>query len=104
MSLPVTISPVEDFTLGRVKYAGKETVPNIVLLGSNENFLGNFGYELDLGRALNDMVTKDTMTRLGHSSGGGRLQDARCEYSGCPRESSLESDPATRSPELHLAH
>ncbi len=54
MSLPVTISPVEDFTLGRVKYAGKETVPNIVLLGSNENFLGNFGYELDLGRFLTD--------------------------------------------------
>ena len=54
MDLPVTISPLEDFTLGRVKYAGRETTPNIVLLGSDENFLENFGYELDQGRMITE--------------------------------------------------
>lgn len=54
MDLPVTISPLEDFTLGEVRYAGRETVPNIVLLGSDENFPENFGYELDQGRFLTE--------------------------------------------------
>ncbi|NND70641.1 MAG: FtsX-like permease family protein [Rhodothermales bacterium] len=54
MNLPVTISPLEDFTLGRVKYAGRETTPNIVLLGGDENFPDNFGYELDQGRMITE--------------------------------------------------
>ena len=52
MTQPVTVSPLDDFSLGRVKYSDRETEPNIVLWGTNEFFLGNFSYELDQGRFL----------------------------------------------------
>ena len=50
--LPVTVSPIEDFALSKVRFEGEETEPNIILLGTDEDFLGNFSYELDQGRFL----------------------------------------------------
>ncbi|MBT8401535.1 MAG: ABC transporter permease, partial [Rhodothermia bacterium] len=51
-ALPVTVSPIEDFALAKVRYGEEETEPNIILLGTDEDFLGNFSYELDQGRFL----------------------------------------------------
>ncbi len=50
MTIPVTISPIEDFYLGAVRYGEEETEPNVVLLATDENMLGNFSYEIDIGR------------------------------------------------------
>ncbi len=52
METPVIVSIVEDFKLGAVRYGEKDTEPNLVLIGTDENFLGNFSYELDRGRFL----------------------------------------------------
>ena len=52
LSLPATVSPIEDFKLSRVRYRDLETEPNIVLLGTDEDFLGNFSWELDQGRFI----------------------------------------------------
>ncbi len=54
MTLPVTISPLEDFYLGAVRYGSEETEPNVVLLGADENMLGNFSYELGTGRFFSE--------------------------------------------------
>ena len=54
MRTPVTVSVVEDFTIGITQYKERETEPNIVLLGTDEHFLGNFTYELDQGRFLTE--------------------------------------------------
>ena len=50
MQLPVTVSIIEDFTRGKVVYSDRETEPDIVVLGVDENMLGNYSYELDSGR------------------------------------------------------
>ena len=54
MRLPVIVSVVDDFKFGAVRYNEKETEPNLVLLGSDENFLGNFSYELEFGRYITE--------------------------------------------------
>jgi putative ABC transport system permease protein len=51
MNIPVSVSVLEDFHMGAVHYGGRETPePNVFLMGSDENMLGNFSYELDQGR------------------------------------------------------
>ncbi len=54
MKTPVIISVVEFFNMGAVRYREKETEPNLALLGTDENFLGNFSYELGRGRFLSE--------------------------------------------------
>ncbi len=54
MQTPVFVSIVDDFSFGAVRYGERETEPNQVLLGTDENFLGNFSYELEQGRALTE--------------------------------------------------
>lgn len=50
MQLPVTISPMENFTMGKMMYQDRETEPNIYVMGSDEDMLGNYSYELESGR------------------------------------------------------
>jgi len=52
MTLPVAVSPFEDFSMGKARYGDRETLPNVVILGSNEHVLANFSYEIELGRGL----------------------------------------------------
>ena len=54
MRLPVHVSIIEDFAIASVRYGDRETEPNVALLGSDENFLANFTYELDQGRFLTE--------------------------------------------------
>ncbi len=54
LRLPVTVSVLEMFNVGSVRYNERETEPNQFLLGTDENFLGNFTYELDQGRFLTE--------------------------------------------------
>jgi len=54
MTLPVTLSTQENFNLGAVRYGGKETEPNVVLIGTDANTLGNYSYELAQGRYFTD--------------------------------------------------
>ena len=54
MKIPVIISVVDDFNFGSVRYKEKETEPNLVLIGTDQNFLGNFSYELEQGRFLTE--------------------------------------------------
>ncbi|GAB5521072.1 MAG: ABC transporter permease [Rhodothermales bacterium] len=54
LTLPVDISVREDFSFGKVEFDDKETEPNTVLYGSDENFLGNYSFELAEGRFLTD--------------------------------------------------
>lgn len=52
---PVFISVVEFFAFDYVRYGERSTAePNQFLLGTDENFLGNFSYELDQGRFLTE--------------------------------------------------
>jgi len=51
MQLPVSLSPMEGFYMGKVRYEDRETPePNVQLIGSNEEMLGNYSFELDTGR------------------------------------------------------
>lgn len=53
VSSDLTVSPSEEFdSYVRVRSDRRETQPNIDLLGTNEAFLGNFGYEVRAGRPL----------------------------------------------------
>ena len=54
MSLPVSISPFEDFSMGKVRYGSNETEPNVTLLGSNEHVLVNFSFEIEQGRGITE--------------------------------------------------
>src|SRR5690606_11859454 len=54
MRLPVAVSPYEDFSLGKATYGDEETLPNVSLMGSNDNFLTNFSYEIEIGRGITD--------------------------------------------------
>jgi putative ABC transport system permease protein len=48
---PADISILEDFDYGmRVEYEDRETEPDVILLGTDENFLENYSYEIDQGR------------------------------------------------------
>lgn len=50
MRTPVSVSPLEDFRIGKSSYADRETEPNIFVMGTNQHMLGNFSYELEQGR------------------------------------------------------
>jgi putative ABC transport system permease protein len=50
MQMPVTISPMEDFVMGKMVYLDRETEPNIFVMGTDQDMLGNFSYEIDSGR------------------------------------------------------
>jgi len=54
MNLPVAVSILEDFHMGAVRYGSHETEGNIVLLGTDENMLGNFSYEVEQGRFFSE--------------------------------------------------
>jgi len=55
ISVPVDISVLEDFDIGGVRYGSRETAePNVILIGSDENLLGNFSYEIEQGRPITD--------------------------------------------------
>jgi putative ABC transport system permease protein len=50
MQLPVTISPMQFFAVGKMVYLNRETEPNISVIGTDEDMLGNFSYEINSGR------------------------------------------------------
>ena len=50
MQIAVTISPMEDFTMGKMVYSDRETEPSIFVMGTDEDMLGNFSYEIESGR------------------------------------------------------
>ncbi len=52
VTLPLTISPEEDFSMVSVRYRDHETEPNVFLMGSDENYPVNFGFTLAEGRSL----------------------------------------------------
>ena len=55
MQLPVSLSPMEGFHLGKVRYADRETPePNVQLVGTNEEMLANYSYELGTGRFITE--------------------------------------------------
>ena len=50
MQMAVTISPMDDFARGKMTYQDRETEPDVVVMGSDEDMLGNFSYEIEYGR------------------------------------------------------
>lgn len=50
MTLPVTISPMEDFVRTKVSYSDRETEPNVMVMGTDQDMLGNFSFDLAYGR------------------------------------------------------
>jgi len=50
MQLAVTISPMDDFAIGKMTYQDRETEPGVMVMGSDEDMLGNFSYEIEYGR------------------------------------------------------
>lgn len=51
MQLPVSLSPMEGFYVGKVKFGKIESEePNAILMGSNQEMLANYSYEMDSGR------------------------------------------------------
>ena len=54
MQTPVTISPINGFDMGKVVYKDRETEPNVTVIGSDQDMLGNFSYEMDTGRFFTD--------------------------------------------------
>jgi putative ABC transport system permease protein len=54
LTMPVFVSILEDFETGTVRYGDRDTEPNLTLLGTDENFLNNFSYELEQGRFLTE--------------------------------------------------
>jgi putative ABC transport system permease protein len=53
MGIAVSISPMEGFDMGKVSYGNRDTPePNVFLIGTDEDMLGNFSYELDTGRFM----------------------------------------------------
>lgn len=52
MQIPVTISPMEDFIMGKMSYLDRETEPNVFVMGTDEDMLGNFSYEIEIGRFI----------------------------------------------------
>ena len=50
MTLPVTVSVLENFSMGKVVFKDRETESNIIVMGADQHMLGNYSYELDYGR------------------------------------------------------
>jgi len=51
MQIAVSVSPMEGFSMGKVSYGSTVTPePNVQLIGSDEDMLGNYSFELDTGR------------------------------------------------------
>lgn len=54
MEEPVAVGIQEFFDRGAVRYASRETEPNIALLGADQNLLENYSYEVDVGRGFTE--------------------------------------------------
>jgi putative ABC transport system permease protein len=54
ISIPVTVSPEAWFSMTSVRFQSRETDPNVLLIGSNEYYPLNFGFEIAEGRGLSD--------------------------------------------------
>ncbi len=52
--LPVAVSASDDFAITRVRYDGRETDPNVLLIGSDQYYALNHGYEVAEGRFLSE--------------------------------------------------
>ncbi len=52
LSGPLQLSIMEDFDFTSVRHGGERTDPNIVVLGTDEQFMDNYTYELAYGRSL----------------------------------------------------
>lgn len=50
VTLPLTISPATYITSVRVSFGQEETNPDVPLIASDENYTGNYGYNLQEGR------------------------------------------------------
>lgn len=46
----LVVSAIEDFDMDAIRYAARETEPNVAILGTDENFVGNFSYTIEYGR------------------------------------------------------
>ncbi len=46
------VSAIEDFDMTSIRYASQETDPNVSILGTDENFTGNFSYVIEHGRSF----------------------------------------------------
>lgn len=46
----LVVSAIEDFDMDAVRYAARETEPDVAILGADENFAGNFSYTIEYGR------------------------------------------------------
>ena len=46
----LVVSAIEDFDMDAVRYAARETEPDVYILGTDENFVGNFSYTIEYGR------------------------------------------------------
>jgi putative ABC transport system permease protein len=51
---PVFISVFSGFGVGSVRYESRETEPNVVLIGTDQHFVENYSYEVDLGRPFTE--------------------------------------------------
>ena len=51
-AIPYPVSPQEFFSTTTVRYQGRDTEPNIRIIGTNQHFTENFGYVVDEGRGL----------------------------------------------------
>lgn len=54
MDEPAFISVYTDFALGSVRYQSRETDPNIILIGTDAEFLENYSYEVEIGRPFTE--------------------------------------------------
>ncbi|MBO6575261.1 MAG: ABC transporter permease [Rhodothermales bacterium] len=54
MRTPVALGVIEDFSFGAVRYQDRETEPNMVLIGADENLLANYSYDLQSGRYITE--------------------------------------------------
>lgn len=53
LQYPVDVSILEDFDFGmKVSYEARETDPDVILIGTDEDFLGNYSYEVNQGRSF----------------------------------------------------
>ncbi len=52
--LPVAVSAMDEFAITRVRYDGRETDPNVFVIGSDEHYAINHGYEVAEGRFLTE--------------------------------------------------
>ncbi len=62
------ISPNEDFSYTKIQFGDLETEPNVVIYGSNHNYLNNNSYEIYTGRNITqeDVQYSRSVAILGH--------------------------------------